>query len=294
MKILQLRILFIPLIAFVLLSCKYKAIPQNKENQNLISTFRYTNNKAPKISVHRGGKGIPNYPENCLETLAFVNDSILAIYEIDVAKTKDGKLVLMHDNSIDRTTTGTGLIHNIDFKTLQNFNLVDDFNKVTSFKVPLFKDVLKWSKTNNVILSVDVKRSVPQKDIIAAIRETKAENNCILITYTLNQAKNAYKLAPELLLSVTARNDKEFDALLNSNIPTKNMIAFTGTRLSDASLFNRIHNYDILCILGTLGNLDNRAKARGDYLYNEWLKLGTDIIATDRPFTVAETIKNTK
>lgn len=277
-------------LSLFLLACKTEIDNTETNDSVLLSTFRYSNNKAPRISVHRGGKGIPNYPENCLETIQFVNDSIVAIYEVDVAKTKDGKLVLMHDNSIDRTTTGSGLIKNIDYETLQSFDLIDDFGNETSFKVPLFSDVLKWSKENNVVLSIDIKRSVPQGDVISAIKAMEAEDIAIIITYSLEQAQNAYKLAPELLLSVSARNDEECDRILNSNIPAKNMIAFTGTRLSNRSLFERLHNNNILCMLGTLGNLDNRAKARGGYLYNEWLELGADMLATDRPFAVAEAI----
>lgn len=277
-------------LSLFLLACKTEVNKAEIDDSVLLSTYRYTNNKAPKISVHRGGKGIPNYPENCLETIQYVNDSIAAIYEVDVAKTKDGKLVLMHDNSIDRTTTGSGLIQNIDYKALQSFDLIDDFGNETSFKVPLFTDVLKWSKENNVVLSVDIKRSVPQEDVISAIKAMEAEDIAIVITYSLEQAQNAYKLAPELLLSVSARNDEECDHILNSNIPAKNMIAFTGTRLSERSLFERLHSHNILCILGTLGNLDRRAKARGDHLYSEWLQLGADMLATDRPFAVANAI----
>ena len=44
-------------------------------------------------------------------------------------------------------------------------------------------------------------------------------------------------------------------------------------------------------MLGTLGNLDKSAEVRGDSLYSDWLNLGVDIIATDRPFAVADEIK---
>ncbi len=275
----------------LLLGCKTENKHSTQNSNTLLDTYRYKNaDNLPKISVHRGGKGIKGYPENCLETLQYVNDSITAIFEIDVARTKDNKLVLMHDNSIDRTTTGFGPIKNIGYKTLRAFNLVDDYGNETTFKVPLFSDVLKWSKKNNIVLSVDIKRSVPQTQVIEAISQYNAENNCILITYSLDQAKNAYATNPNLLLSVSARNESEMTKLLNSGIPTKNMIAFTGTRLSDASLFKRLHDNNILCILGTLGNLDRRAEARGDYLYNQWLQLGADILATDRPFAVSKTI----
>ncbi|RNC79833.1 MAG: glycerophosphodiester phosphodiesterase [Winogradskyella sp.] len=282
---------YIVVLAIAVLGCKTQT-KTNSEDSVLLETYRYSNNKAPKISVHRGGKSIKNYPENCLETLNYVNGKMEAIYEIDVAKTKDGMLILMHDNAIDRTTTGTGLVKNMTYTELLNYNLIDDFGKETKFKVPLFEEVLKWSKKNNVVLSVDIKRSVPQSEVIKAITSANAEDYCIIITYDLDQAKSAYKLAPNLLLSVSARNELELNALLSTDIPTKNMIAFTGTRLSDKSLFQKLHDKDILTMLGTLGNLDKRAEARGDYLYNEWDKLGVDIFATDRPFAVNETINN--
>lgn len=284
------RILYIFLLALLTIGCKPNSNASAANDSVLFETFRYSNNKAPNISVHRGGKSIKNYPENCLETIKYVNSKIEAIYEVDVAKTKDGKLVLMHDNSIDRTTTGTGLVKNLTYADLKAFNLVDDFGNETTFKIPLFSEVLEWSKENNVVLSVDIKRSVPQKEVINAIKGANAEDIAIIITYSLDQAKSAYKLAPNMMLSVSGRNDKEVDALLNSGIPTKNMIAFTGTRLSNKSLFDILHKNDILTMLGTLGNLDKSAEARGDNLYNEWMKLGADMLATDRPFAVNNAI----
>ncbi|ARV08176.1 glycerophosphodiester phosphodiesterase [Winogradskyella sp. PC-19] len=285
------RYIYVLVFSLFFFGCKTEKSNEQSSDSVLLETFRYSNNKAPQISVHRGGKSIKNYPENCLETIQYVNKSMSAIYEIDIAKTKDGKLVLMHDNSIDRTTTGTGLVKNLTYKQLKNFNLVDDYGNETNFKMPLFDEVLDWSKKNNVVLSVDIKRSVPQSEVIKAIKYANAEDVCIIITYDLAQAQFAYKSAPDMMLSVSGRNDREVDALLKSGIPTKNMIAFTGTRLSDKSLFKKLHDNDILCMLGTLGNLDKRAETRGDVLYSEWLDLGVDMLATDRPFAVAEQIK---
>ena len=166
----------------------------------------------------------------------------------------------------------------------QEFNLIDDYGNVSNFKIPLFSNVLEWCKEKNVILTVDLKRSVSQETVIKAIREAKAEGIVIIITYDVAQAKTAYKLAPDLLLSVSARNNDEFDRLLKAKIPTQNMLAFTGTRLSNPSLYKRLHEKDIVCMLGTLGNLDKQAKARGDELYKTWKNKGVDILATDRPF----------
>ncbi len=258
----------------------------------LLERFKYDSHDKPLISVHRGGKGIKHYPENCLETLQYINDSIEAIYEIDVAKTKDDILVLMHDNALDRTTTGEGNITNFTFEELKTFYLEDDFENQTKFKIPLFIDILEWAKTNDVVLTIDIKKSVAVEEVIDEIKKVGAEDISVIITYDLRQAERANAVAPELLLSVSARNNQEVDWLLHSGIPTQNMLAFTGTRLSSDSLYNKLHSYGIKTMLGTLGNLDKRAEARGDALYKEWIDKGIDIIATDRPFAVATAIKN--
>ncbi|WP_372753369.1 glycerophosphodiester phosphodiesterase family protein [Mariniflexile sp.] len=276
---------------FASFSCKVKSEKQSVANKSaLVSKFVYQSQKDPIISVHRGGKSIENYPENCLETLEYINDSISAIYEIDVAKTKDNILVLMHDNSLDRTSTGQGDITKYTYQELQQFNLKDDFGNETKFKIPLFKDVLIWAKTNQVILTIDIKKSVSVKQVVALIEETRAEDVSIIITYDMKQASAAYKASPNLLLSVSARNDEELDWLLHSEIPTENMIAFTGTRLSSEPFYKKLHDLGFTCILGTLGNLDKQAQAKGDDLYQHWVDLGVDVIATDRPFAVAASL----
>ncbi|WP_179019008.1 glycerophosphodiester phosphodiesterase family protein [Winogradskyella forsetii] len=276
-----------------IVGCK-QTKPQHATSQveasRLLELFKPSHADYPNISVHRGGKGLVNYPENCLETLEYINDSIDAIYEIDVAQTKDGQLVLLHDNSIDRTTTGSGKVSDLTYNELKTFNLVDDFGNETAFKIPLFSQVLAWCKKENVILTIDIKKSVRQETVINTIREAKAEDISIIITYDIEQAKSAYKLAPELLISVAARNNVEFDRLLKTEIPLRNMLAFTGTKLSEASLFKRLHHNNVVCMLGTLGNLDKRAEARGDKLYREWKANGADIIATDRPFEAFKAI----
>ncbi|MBT8309750.1 MAG: glycerophosphodiester phosphodiesterase family protein [Flavobacteriaceae bacterium] len=263
---------------------------QNKNSSTLLESFKYSKGADPIISVHRGGKGIAGYPENCLETIKYIHERIPAIYEVDIAQTKDKVLVLMHDNTLERTTTGQGKINQYNYTELLQFNLVDDFGTPTVFQIPRFEDVLNWAKDNDVVLTIDIKRSVKVKDVIDIIQKNNAQDVSIIITYDLKQAQKAYKLAPELILSVSARNEQELDWLIHSSIPIENMVAFTGTRLSSPELYKKVHSYGMKCILGALGNLDKRAQARGDHLYQEWISQGIDIIATDRPLAVAESL----
>ena len=88
----------------------------------------------------------------------------------------------MHDDKLDRTSTGTGLIGSYTYKELQNFNLKDNDGKVTTFKIPTLEEVLTWGK-NKVLFTIDIKRGVPYAKIVAAVRKTKSESNSIIITY---------------------------------------------------------------------------------------------------------------
>lgn len=62
------------------------------------------------VAAHRGDW--KNFPENSLPAVLSCIKNGIDIVEIDVQKTKDGYFVLMHDESVDRTTNGKGLVSN--------------------------------------------------------------------------------------------------------------------------------------------------------------------------------------
>lgn len=244
------------------------------------------------IGAHRGGRKIPNYPENALQTFKFTLQTVPnAFIELDVNMTKDGTLVLMHDESIDRTTTMRGKIKQLYWDEIKDAFLMDDFGKTTSFKIPTFVEVLKWAKYNNVKLQVDVKRGVPYSKVLDLVQQHDMLNQSIFITYSLKGVQQVYNHNPNAMISVSIRNMEEWERFNAINIPYENVIAFTGTTLSDPELYNTLHKNGILCILGTLGNLDNMAKNKNDDLYAHWAKMGIDFFATDRPGAVQKALR---
>ncbi|MEP0214458.1 MAG: glycerophosphodiester phosphodiesterase family protein [Cellulophaga sp.] len=275
------------LISFLLIGCKVK----NIQEKTLQTYFSYAENRELLVSAHRGGKGYVGYPENCLETMQYIKKYIPnALFEIDVAKSKDGVLLLMHDNALDRTSTGSGRVDQNNWEALSKLKLKDNFDSIVDFKIPLFKDVLDWAKKDNAILTVDIKRSVDPEEVLHFIEENNALNQSVIITYSTETAQKLYKLNPKVVLSVSIRNMEEFNRAANSGIPWKNMVAFTGTRLSDPLLYKKLHEKGVMCMLGTLGNLDKQAASKGDHLYKEWDKLGIDIFAADRALEVQKAI----
>lgn len=287
----NLKLILITFLFIILGASQIQA--QSTHENSLQSFFTYAGDKEILISAHRGGKGYAGYPENCLETMQYIKSRIPnAIFEIDVAKSKDGVLLLMHDDALERTTNGFGRVDQNNWKNIAKLKLKDDFKSVVDFNVPLFKDVLDWAKEENAILTVDIKRSVDPEKVLHFIEENDALQQSVIITYSIETAQKLYKLNPEVVLSISIRSMEEFERVANSGIPWKNMVAFTGTMESSPELYAKLHQKGVMCILGTLGNLDRKAAAKGDHLYQEWAKLGVDIFATDRALEAEKAISN--
>ncbi len=258
-------------------------------SEELKSFFHWTPESKPLISAHRGGP-YPGYPENCIETFEYVLTHTLTIIECDIVLTKDEQLIMMHDNTLNRTTTGTGRVEQQTLEEIKKLQLKDNEGNVTPYSIPTLREVLDWTK-GNAILTLDIKRGVPLEKVIRLVEETNSEAYAVIITYNIEQAKEVYNLNPDLMISASIRNDEELNSILVSGIPLENIIAFTGTSLKSASFYDNLHVKGIYCILGTLGNLDNKAIARGDKIYLDFISIGADILATDRPVEVSALLR---
>lgn len=250
--------------------------------------------QAPLVSAHRGGMNFPGYPENCLETFDFLLSQIPAVIEFDVSMTADSVLILLHDNTLDRTTTGTGRLTEYEWTALQSLFLKTNDGRLTSYRIPSYEQALQWTKANNAVLTVDVKRGVPFEKVVRLIEQYELENRAAVITYNTADALTVHRLNPRLLISATIRNFEELERINAAGIPAKNLLAFTGTSEAMPELYAKLKELGIPAILGTMGNLDNSAIARGNHIYSGFIERGVGILATDRPVEAYRAIKKGK
>jgi len=253
-----------------------------KTVDDLYHFLTYNENSFPLVSAHRGGPS-DGFPENAIPTFAEVASKMPAIIECDIAMTKDSVLVLMHDETLDRTTTGKGRVSNKTFEELKDLKLKDNNGELTNYRIPTLEEALQWG-IGRVIYTLDVKRSVPYEKVIELIRKTKAEANSIIITYSANQAEVVNRLAPDLMISATIKNRDDLNRLSELSIPDTRLIAFVGTREPDTALYTLLRQHGIKSILGTIGNLDRSAEKAGYQLYADFIVRGADVLSTDRPF----------
>lgn len=245
------------------------------------SFFKYSSNSYPLVSAHRGGPS-EGFPENCTATFANTTKFMPAIIETDIALSKDSILVMMHDNTLDRTTTGTGKIGDYTYNELQKLFLKDNEGNVTDYKIETLDQVLQWGN-DKVIYTLDVKRGVPMKMIVDAVKKNKAERNAMIITYNANQAAEVARLAPELLISVSARGKEDVERMEALGVKVDKMVAFVGTSEPKNETYYYLKSRNIPSILGTMGNIDKSAAARGDELYYNLIEKGANVLSSDRP-----------
>ncbi len=237
-------------------------------------------NRVPVMSAHRGGPEA-GFPENSIAAFENTIKHAPAIIEFDVALTKDSVLVIMHDDKIDRTTTGAGPIGNYTYAELRQFHLKDKEGRITPYTIPTLDEVLTWA-ADKVILCIDLKKGVPYSKIVEAVQKHKAERYSIVITYTANQAAEVHRLDSTLMISASIQSRQDLERLNNLGVKNANLAAFTGVREPDKTLYEYLHKKGIMCIVGTMGNLDRSAAARGDQVYYDLLERGADILSTDR------------
>ena len=110
----------------------------------------------PKLIGHRGVKNLK--PENTLESIKTAFDLGLKCVEIDVKVSKDNIPLLLHDDTLDRTTNGSGLV--CDF-TFDQINYLDAgyyfYNSKTNIKVPSLRNVLDFIKRKKKYLNIELK-----------------------------------------------------------------------------------------------------------------------------------------
>jgi glycerophosphoryl diester phosphodiesterase len=239
------------------------------------------------VSAHRGGYG-PGLAENAIGTFEASVTRAPVMLETDVRITADGVLVLMHDETVDRTTTGTGTVSAMSAADFTALALTDNAGTPTGETAPTLASALAWAQ-GRAILQLDIKRGVPFPAVVEAVRRAGAQNRVIVIVYSIEDAALVHRLDPTLMLSVSIDEEADVAGLRAAGVDLSRVIAFTGTRQPNPALYDALWAEGIEVIFGTLGGVgsfDERFSAPGQEVgYVDLQRMGVQIIASDRAFT---------
>lgn len=160
-------------------------------------------NRKPYNIAHRGI--LTNY-ENSLEGCIEAYENGATHLEVDVQITKDNRLAIMHDATIDRTTTGTGAISDYTYDELKQFKIDSSSEGVLEgegVNIPLLDDFLEYFQDKDVVLVVECKTT--NTKIVTLLREVLEKYNAfdkvIFISFYPGVLAELKKTIPEVPLS---------------------------------------------------------------------------------------------
>jgi glycerophosphoryl diester phosphodiesterase len=155
-----------------------------------------------QIFAHRGFSAA--FPENTMKAFIEAEKAGADGLEIDVQLTKDGEVVVIHDESVDRTTNGTGFVKDLTYKELRKLDASYKNKKLLKKEpIPAFIELLEWLTTNRLICNVELKNGIfsylgMEEKVVSLIRHYKLEDRIILSSFNHYSIVYSYQLAPEI------------------------------------------------------------------------------------------------
>lgn len=267
--------------------------------EELQAYFAYTPCRDIRISGHRGGM-MPGYPENCIESCARTLELMPSFFEIDFSLTKDSVMVLMHDMTIDRTTTGKGRVSDYTYEELQQFNLVDRNKNITPYKIPRLKDVLEWGK-NKTVFNFDNKY-VNTKSVSEEVRRASLDyyvkqlqpggdwsmyHNIMLSVRSIEEAMFYWDSGiRNVMFCVEISTPEHYRAYDECPIPWSYIMAYIRLAVDPAmqDVYDKLHEQGVSTMTSITGSSD-KVRNAGDrrIAYFRELLAEPDIIETDYP-----------
>lgn len=158
--------------------------------------------KHTKIYAHRGSKG--THPEN---TIAAFEEAVrLGVdgIELDVHLSRDGELIVIHDEKVDRTTDGEGHVRDMTLEELKKLDAGSWFREeFAGAKIPVLAEVLELLQGTGIKLNVEIKSDVIpyqgiEDKVLEALEKYEYKSNAIISSFNHYSLKRVHQLDPEI------------------------------------------------------------------------------------------------
>lgn len=254
--------------------------------------FRYTGKDVPLISGHRGGM-VKGYPENCIATLENTLRHTAAFFEIDPRLTKDSVIVLMHDATLDRTTTGKGKVSDYTWEELKKLKLKDVEGNVTGYGIPTLEEAILWSR-GKTVLNLD-KKDVPLEMTARLIRRLNAEDHVMVTVHNPQQALFFLNGNKDLMFSAHIKTLKALEEYEKAGVPWNHVMAYIGPeyKAEVKQLLDALHARGVMCMIGAAPVYDKlKTPEERKSAYQAIIRWGADVIESDLPIEAAAAVRS--
>lgn len=159
--------------------------------------FRQPGNKTVWIMAHRAHTSDPTIPENSVSAVEAAIAAGADVLECDTHVTKDGEVVVCHDQTINSTTNGTGDITKMTLDEIKSYNMTDRNGRVTDEKIPTLEEFLKAGR-GRVYYNLDYSpRTASTKQVVDIVTKLDMTESVIFYCNSAAKASEVLSMLPK-------------------------------------------------------------------------------------------------
>lgn len=248
-----------------------------------------------------------NAPENSLQAIKNCIAMGVDMVEIDLKKTKDGQLILLHDKTIDRTTTGKGKPEDYTLAELRQFRLRNGAGHKTDHVIPTFEEVMTLCK-GKILVNVD-KGYDYFKDAYVILEKTGTVQQCIMkagLPYEQVRMENGGVLEKMIFMPVINLHKDGAETIIDGYMKNLKPVAYELVFDNDGEevqrLIKKVRDSGAKVFINSLwaelcgGHYDDRAVEQNepDESWGWIIGQGVKLIQTDRPQQLLKYLRERK
>jgi len=214
-----------------------------------------------------GHRGAPAYePENTLASFKKAIELGVDQIELDLRFSKDSKLVVIHDEKLDRTTNGKGFVREFTLAELKKL----DAGK--GEKIPTLQEVIDLIRDKGIFLQIELKESNMQRYLLDLIQKNNLEERVMVISFLHEELRKIKELNPNIKTGILI-GQKLIDPLERLRQVRADAVSMRHT-LVNKRLVEKLHQNNIELTVWVVNEPRDVGRA---------INLGVDIIGTDKP-----------
>lgn len=175
-----------------------------------LGTLQIAAQHKPVVIAHRGNHR--HAPENTLRAFQNAINAGVDYVEVDLRTTRDGVLVVMHDETIDRMTSSQGKIKELDWNSLKDLQVIDKKHpEKGQDRIPTFREVLEICK-GKVKIYLDFKEASVAATM-KIVNELRMEDQIVVYVNSIEQYQSWREVAPRTPIIASLPSYQLNDAL---------------------------------------------------------------------------------
>ncbi|MBC7920538.1 MAG: glycerophosphodiester phosphodiesterase family protein [Ferruginibacter sp.] len=259
----------------------FVAFSANAQQIHLDSIVNDFNNHPERILVAAHRSAHQKHPENSLAAMQETINLGVDIIELDVRQTKDGELVILHDKTVDRTTTGQGEVSSFTLAELKKFQLLFK-GQPTPEKVPTFEEALQLTK-GKIMIDIDFKLT-DEKAVAktyALVKKYGMEKQVLFFLSRHQYTAQLHALNEQIKIMPRAHSAADVEDILKFDYIT---VIHADDKFYSDSLMRGIREAGVRVWMNALGKYDGMEQQNKNSGFEKLLeKKHINVIQTDLP-----------